>query len=218
MRQSKPPEDHSPFAHDRVHSAPKGLLRYYILHKISQEPIHGYEIIQDIDSKTEGGWRPGAGSLYPILKKLVSEGLIKAEAESSGEATRRVYQITPEGVESLAHAKEMFANFQQRFGSLRRLFIELIDPENLATFFVEGSNRQFQMAQEMLESKSEKMSQGDLEYILKEYLLNLERQINWANRMLNQTKSKPAPTLRAKADQISITNRSRIVDRQVKPR
>jgi DNA-binding PadR family transcriptional regulator len=218
MRQSKPSEDSSSISHDRLHSAPKGLLRYYILHKIAQKPIHGYEIIQDIDSQTEGAWRPGAGSLYPILKKLVSEGLIKAEPEQSGEATRRVYQITPKGLESLTHAKEMFTNFQQRFGSLRRLFIELIDPENLTTFFVDGSNRQFQMAQEMLESKQSKISSEDLEYILKEYLLSLERQMNWANRMLNQSKPKPASTLRAKADQISIPNRPRVVDRQVKPR
>ena len=198
MPRTKPAEDNSSNVHDRLHSAPKGLLRYYILHKIAQKPIHGYEIIQDIDSKTEGAWRPGAGSLYPILKKLVSEGLIKAEPEPSAEATRRVYQITPKGVESLAHAKEMFANFQQRFGSLRRLFIDLIDPENLATFFVDGSNRQFQMAQEMLESKQDKIPPPDLEYILKEYMLNLERQMNWANRMLNRSKPRLAPTARPK--------------------
>jgi len=198
MRQSESQEEDGPSVHDRLHSAPKGLLRYYILHKIAQKPIHGYEIIQDIDSKTEGAWRPGAGSLYPILKKLVSEGLIKADPEPSNEATRRVYQITPKGVESLAHAKEMFANFQQRFGSLRRLFIELIDPENLATFFVDGSNRQFQMAQEMLESKRDKISPADLEYVLKEYTLNLEKQMNWANRMSNRSRSKVIPTARQK--------------------
>src|SRR3989442_2008744 len=199
MRQTKDrQDDEESVAHSRLHSAPKGLLRYYILHKIAQKPIHGYEIIQDIDSKTEGAWRPGAGSLYPILKKLVSEGLIKTEPEPCDEATRRVDQITPKGVESLGHAKEMFTNFQQRFGSLRRLFIELIDPENLATFFVDGSNRQFQMAQEMLESKQNKISQADLEYILEEYTLNLDRQMNWANRLLNKSRPKLAPSIRPK--------------------
>src|SRR5438132_6936909 len=167
MRQTKPQEE-SISVHDRLHSAPKGLLRNYMLHIFFFKQKTAYEIIQDIDSKTEGAWRPGAGSLYPILKKLVSEGLIKAEPEPSDEATRRVYHITPKGVESLAHAKEMFTNFQQRFASLRRLFIELIDPENLATFFVDGSNRQFQMAQEMLESKQSKLSPADLRYTLKE--------------------------------------------------
>src|SRR5438309_9904452 len=114
MRQSESQEEDSPTVHDRLHSAPKGLLRYYILHKIAQKPIHGYEIIQDIDSKTEGAWRPGAGSLYPILKKLVSEGLIKADPEPSSDATLRVHQITPKGVESPANDNEDFSNFQSQ--------------------------------------------------------------------------------------------------------
>lgn len=172
----------------KLHSAPKGLLRHYILHKVSQKPIHGYEVIQDIDSKTEGAWKPGAGSLYPILKKLVSEGLIKSDTTTAEEPTRRVYQITPEGVEELKKSKEIFASFQHRWSFLRKLFIELTDPEQLANFFVEGSNRQFQFAQEMLESKAGKIPEGEIEYMLKEYALNLERQLNWTNRMIAQLK------------------------------
>lgn len=171
----------------KLHSAPKGLLRHYILYKIAQKPLHGYEVIQEIDSKTEGAWKPGAGSLYPILKKLVSEGLIKADS-SSEEDTRKIYQITPEGVEELAKSKEIFASFQHRWGFLRKIFIELIDPEHLADFFVEGSNRQFQMAQELLESKAGKVPESDVEYMLKQYALNLERQLNWANRMISELK------------------------------
>ena len=174
----------------KLHSAPKGLLRHYILHKISQKPIHGYEVIQDIDSKTEGAWKPGAGSLYPILKKLVSEGLIKSDTAQSEEPTRRNYQITPKGLEELKKSKEIFASFQHRWGFLRKLFIELTDPEHLANFFVEGSNRQFQFAQDMLESKAGKIPESEIEYMLKEYALNLERQLNWTNRMLTQLKPK----------------------------
>src|SRR5437867_7335033 len=96
MRQPKP-EEESFSVHDRLHSAPKGLLRYYILHKINQKPIHGYEIIQDIESKTDVTWRPGTGTIYPILKKLVSECLIQAKPEPSDKATRRVYHITSKG-------------------------------------------------------------------------------------------------------------------------
>ena len=173
----------------KLHSAPKGLLRHYILFKISQKPIHGYEIIQDIDSKTEGAWKPGAGSLYPILKKFVSDGLIKTEPGQSDEATRRVYQITQKGQEELVKSKEMFVSFQQRWGFMRKLFIELIDEDHLATFFVDGSNRQFQLAQELLESKTGKVPDSEIEYMLKEYALNLERQLNWTNRMINQLKT-----------------------------
>jgi hypothetical protein len=55
------------------------------------------------------------------------------------------------------------------------------------------------MAQEMIESKQNKISQADLEYILKEYMLNLERQMNWANRLLNKSRPKLAPSIRQKA-------------------
>ena len=195
MREPKSSDDKPSLnASLKLHSAPKGLLRHYILHKIAQKPIHGYEVIQDIDSKTEGAWKPGAGSLYPILKKLVSEDLIKADQTPSEEPTRRVYHITPKGREELVKSKQVFGSFQQRWGFLRKLFIELIDPEHLATFFVEGSNRQFQMAQELLESKADKIPENDIEYLLKEYALNLERQLNWTNRMISQLKQRPLAT------------------------
>ena len=194
MRPDKQNQKHAPTSVGvKLHSAPKGLLRHYILFKISQKPIHGYEVIQDIDSKTEGAWKPGAGSLYPILKKFVSDGLIKTDPGQSEEATRRVYQITPKGQEELIKSKEMFASFQQRWSFLRKLFIELIDEDHLATFFVDGSNRQFQLAQELLESKTGKVPDSEIEYMLKEYALNLERQLNWTNRMINQLKMKAVP-------------------------
>ena len=171
------------------HGAPKGILRLYILHKISQKPTHGYELIQDIDSKTEGSWRPGAGSLYPILKKLVRDGYIRAETGTLP-ATRRTYHITPEGVKNLAEAKHMFSSFQHRWNNLRNLFIELIDPDNFPTFFVDGSKRQFQIAQEIVESKASMIPPSELEFTLREYALNLERQLNWTNKTLDQLRPK----------------------------
>ena len=191
MPQRQAKEETSDSVSIKLHSAPKGLLRHYILHKISQKPIHGYEIIQDIDSKTEGAWKPGAGSLYPILKKLVRDGLIKSDTSGTEEPTRRVYHITPKGIQELEKSREMFAGFQHRWAYLRKLFIELVDPEHVANFFVEGSNRQFQLAQEMLESKSGKIPEADMEYMLKEYALNLERQLNWTNRMMDRLKLRP---------------------------
>jgi len=198
LRQSQDSTDKI-FSHGsvaRLHSAPKGLLRHYILHRIAQGPVHGYEVIQDIDSKTEGAWRPGAGSLYPILKKLESEGLTKSEHHPKGEPTRRVYHITPKGIQSLQESKEMLASVQHRWRYMRKIFIELIDPEKAATFVVDSSNRQFQLARDILESKSGKMPPSDIEYMLKEYVLSLERQLNWAKEKIAEMKPKQIPTIR----------------------
>jgi DNA-binding PadR family transcriptional regulator len=56
-------------------------------------PKHGYQIIQDLEARTGGRWRPSAGSVYPTLQQLEDEGLVRSE-ERDG---RRVYALTDEG-------------------------------------------------------------------------------------------------------------------------
>jgi DNA-binding PadR family transcriptional regulator len=167
--------------------APRGLLLHYMLRKIAQNPCHGYEILQDIDSKTEGAWRPGAGSIYPILKRLVTNGYIKAN-EDTKDADRKVYSITPKGLESIKEDEKLFLNSGRNWTAMRRLFVELIQPEHLMRFMSEGTKSQFEMTQEIITSKMDTMPPKDKEYILKEYVLNLERQLEWANRTLKEIK------------------------------
>jgi len=166
--------------------APRGLLLHYMLRRISQKPCHGYEILQDIDSKTEGAWRPGAGSIYPILKKLLANGYIQSDDKTG--ADRRVYSITAKGQESLKDDEKMFLNSAQKAMSMRRLFIELIDPKQLVRFLSDGTRSQFEMAQEIIRTKTQELPPKELEYLLKEYMLNLERQLEWANRALDEIK------------------------------
>ncbi len=116
-----------------------------MLHKISQSPCHGYEILQDIDSKTEGAWRPGAGSIYPILKKLVTKGYIKAAAGARG-ADRKVYSITPNGLEFIKEDEKMLRNSGRNWMAMRRLFVELIQPEDMLRFMSEGTKEQFELS------------------------------------------------------------------------
>src|SRR6266705_6446784 len=85
--------------------APRGFLRLYIIHRIAQQPAHGYDILRGIENKTEGSWRPGAGSIYPILKELVAEGYIKAEPSEKSRTSQRVYRLTPEGEKYLQQHK-----------------------------------------------------------------------------------------------------------------
>src|SRR5271169_872212 len=106
--------------------APRGLLLHYILHSISVKPKHGYEILQDIEGKTDGAWRPGVGSVYPVLKKLLASGYIRADEKGPLE-NRRVYSITPKGAEEMKERGEMFATSWQRWTAMRRLFYDLLD-------------------------------------------------------------------------------------------
>lgn len=175
----------------RPQGAPRGLLHYYILHSISQGPTHGYEISQAIEEKTEGAWRPGAGSVYPTLKKLVKEGLIRVgPAPKSRNSSQRVYAITPKGEQCLREGKDMLANAGRRWAMMRGIFIDLMDAERISTFLVEGSRLNFQTSQEIIDSKISKLNPSEAEFTLKEYALNLERQLNWTKSKLSQLEKK----------------------------
>jgi DNA-binding PadR family transcriptional regulator len=93
-------EPGSPFGHRRRHRhggwsrrARRGDIRAAILAVLAEQPMHGYQIIQELESRSDGVWRPSAGSVYPTLQLLEDEGLIRRE-ETEG---KRVYSVTDEG-------------------------------------------------------------------------------------------------------------------------
>ncbi|MDG6905923.1 MAG: PadR family transcriptional regulator [Nitrososphaerota archaeon] len=171
--------------------APRGLLLHYILYQIYKRPTHGYEIIQEIEARTEGAWRPGPGSIYPMLKKLVAEGLIKSECPSKTHAEHRIYQITPKGRAQVQKIKNVFRGAGQRWSLMSRIFVDMLEPEDLTKYFVEGTKNNFDVARECLDSKMALISESEAEYILKEYSLNLQHQLDWSNGILEQLKRKP---------------------------
>jgi len=80
----------------------RGDVRIAILHLLAEEPMHGYQIIQEISDRTDGVWNPSPGSVYPTLQQLADEGLVLPE-ERDG---KNVFTITEEGAESVASSKQ----------------------------------------------------------------------------------------------------------------
>ena len=60
---------------------------------IKDKPTHGYDIIKTVELRSNGRWTPSAGSIYPILENLESNGFIQIEEIER----RKVYTITPKG-------------------------------------------------------------------------------------------------------------------------
>lgn len=164
---------------------PRGLLLYYILHSISVKPKHGYEILQDIESKTEGAWRPGVGSVYPILKKLREGGYIQAKEKGSAE-NRRVYGITEKGSELMKGRGEMLSSSSQRWMAMRRLFFDMLDPAGVRSMVIDGSRKQFEITRELLETRRGALSATEADFMLREYSINLERQLEWTRNQLRE--------------------------------
>jgi DNA-binding PadR family transcriptional regulator len=71
----------------------RGDVRAAILVLLAEEPMHGYQIIQELSERSGGVWRPSPGSVYPTLQLLEDEGLIRSE-EAEG---RRVFHLTDAG-------------------------------------------------------------------------------------------------------------------------
>jgi DNA-binding PadR family transcriptional regulator len=106
------------FGRGRAHGGPggrsrgrRGNVRAAILALLTERPMHGYEMIQELDQRTGGVWRPSPGSVYPTLQLLEDEGKIAAE-ESGG---RKAYTLTEAGQEeaTAAAANAPWAEFSE---------------------------------------------------------------------------------------------------------
>ena len=75
-----------------------GRLRLYLLKLLDESPRHGYEIIQQLRERFAGLYSPSAGTVYPRLARLETEGLIRHETDGG----RKVYEITDAGRAELA--------------------------------------------------------------------------------------------------------------------
>jgi DNA-binding PadR family transcriptional regulator len=71
----------------------RGDVRAAVLALLAEKPMHGYQLIHEIEERSGGAWKPSPGSVYPTLQLLADEGLISAE-ESNG---RKTYSLTDEG-------------------------------------------------------------------------------------------------------------------------
>ena len=71
----------------------RGDVRTAILDVLSQEPMNGYQIIQQISERSGGAWKPSPGSVYPTVQQLEDEGLVVG-VETEG---RRLLTLTEEG-------------------------------------------------------------------------------------------------------------------------
>ena len=74
-----------------------GALRLYLLKLLDEQPRHGYEVISLLEDRFLGFYSPSAGTVYPRLAKLESEGLVEHE-EADG---RKVYRLTDAGRQEL---------------------------------------------------------------------------------------------------------------------
>ncbi|WP_374313530.1 PadR family transcriptional regulator [Microbacterium sp.] len=86
----------------------RGDVRAAILSVLADRPMHGYQIIYEIEARSGGTWKPSPGSVYPTLQLLADEGLITAE-EAGGKKT---YSLTEAGRAQAAESEDRSAPWE----------------------------------------------------------------------------------------------------------
>lgn len=124
--------DYCRFGPFRVGIIPQGLIKPFILKLLSERPMHGFEIMEEIFQRTFGMWRPGPSSIYPALIQLEEEGYIepvitqRREGRSTrggGEKSRRPYRISKKGTEVLKDYERFRKEWLENVSQLRRMWL-----------------------------------------------------------------------------------------------
>lgn len=132
--------------------ARKGNVRAAILVLLAEEPRNGYQIIQEINERSDGAWKPSPGAVYPALQQLADEGLIAGD-ESGG---RRTFHLTGEGrahvEENAERLAEPWAEMTPEFGEgVPELFMQAAQTGAAVMQIVHsGSSEQVAQARDVL--------------------------------------------------------------------
>lgn len=87
-----------------------GEVRLALLSLLGERPKHGYELMGELEERSDGAYRPSAGTVYPTLQQLEDEGL----ATSASSEGRNVYRLTPDGERELAESAEQVERIWRR--------------------------------------------------------------------------------------------------------
>ena len=84
------------------HRARRGAVRQAVLLLLDEESMHGYELITELERRSEGRWRPSPGAMYPALSRMEERGLIVSE-EVDG---KRRFSLTDDGRARVAELRD----------------------------------------------------------------------------------------------------------------
>ena len=112
----------------RVGSAiPRGFSRQYILSLLRDQPMTGKEIIDRATMQSEGKWKPSPGLIYPLLGRLLDDGLVMEDEDGRYMITKKGLEITSD-LQSFGNMIQKQIDVMLRVGNVGRFVaMDLID-------------------------------------------------------------------------------------------
>lgn len=170
------------------------LSKLAILGALMEKPMHGYELKQYFEHAPGVFWMINYGSIYPALKKLEDEGLVKGKAKVSRKGRSKIiYRITKSGgtafKETLEKRLKKDAFVRDEF-TLHLFFMDFLDKKTIKEMIkvkLEGNMRILEIVKE-----HEKIHKCELpKYrceVLKRGKSHLETEISWLKNILKEIK------------------------------
>jgi DNA-binding PadR family transcriptional regulator len=91
-----------------------GSTAVMILRLLADEPMYGYQMVKELQARSEGYFEMEQGTLYPALHRLERDGLVRTEWQIGGEgAPRKYYFITDAGRAALYEGAAQWMDFSQ---------------------------------------------------------------------------------------------------------
>jgi DNA-binding PadR family transcriptional regulator len=76
----------------------RGFVQFAILNLLKEGPMHGYQIMKELEERSSGAYSASAGTVYPALQELLDQSLIELDTGSD----KKVYSLTNSGKERVA--------------------------------------------------------------------------------------------------------------------
>ncbi len=147
-------------------SIPRGFSRYFILDLLTAKPHTGKEIIDAATQQSDGKWKPSPGLIYPLLGRLLDEGLIEESKDGK-------YQITKKGKDTsddLQTVNKIIKNQLDvllRIGNVGRFAtMDVLERMNmmgssLSSNLIKMTKEETQKYRKFLESELKKLDDGE---------------------------------------------------------
>jgi DNA-binding PadR family transcriptional regulator len=130
--------------------AKRGDIKPLILQVLLDKPMHGYEIMSELENRSQGRWRPSPGSIYPMLQLLVDQGSVSCVDEDG----KKTYSLTEAGREEAKKADvkkpwEHDADKHEKFFALREVGMDIF--QELRKIAHEGNDEDIERVRTILE-------------------------------------------------------------------
>ena len=155
---------------------PKGFIRFHVLRHLSEKPMSGSELMENIEKHAGGFWKPSPGSIYPLLAWLQDQGYVK---ELPAENGLKRYELTQNGRSLLDEQQKVMKKFRETMGfsqSPFSAFFMKVPPEKAVLFrdtMKRAGAAMFQLSIALQESFSEQAF-GDAVQTISEAAAKLE--------------------------------------------